>query len=147
MGTYDYAIGNTSPKWSDVGRLIKLQRIMNVPAIIASNTTLTAAAKITAADIIQAINVPAGFVLLHAGMHVTTAGTAGNTVDIGLAGGQEIDAAFDIVTTGYTVIEKDAAWGWDNTSKLFTAADTIDVQYIADEVIGQFTLTIVGYQL
>jgi hypothetical protein len=147
MGTYDYAIGNTTPKWDDHGGLIRIQQVMNSAAIIASNATLTAAAQITANDIIQCINVPAGFVILSVGINVTTAGTAGSTIDIGLAGGSEVVAAKDVVTTGYSVIEKDATWGWDNTSKLFTAADTIDVQYLQTETVGQFTLTVVGYQL
>jgi len=147
MGTYDYAIGNTAPKWDDVGQLIRLQQVMNSAAIIASNATLTTNAKITANDIIECINVPAGFVVLSVGVNVTTAGTAGSTVDIGLAGGAEVVAALDVVTTGYTVIEHDVTWGWDATSKLFTDADTIDVQYLADETVGQFTLTVIGYQL
>jgi hypothetical protein len=148
MGTYDYAIGNTAPKWNDVGRLIRLQQVMNSAAIIASNATLTAAGLIAANDIIQCINVPAGFVVLHVGVHISTVGTTGSTVDIGLAGGTEVVAALDVATaTGYAVIEKDATWGWDNTSKLFTAADTIDVQYLQNETVGQFTLTVTGYQL
>lgn len=147
MGTYDYAIGNTTPKWDDHGGLIRLQQVMNAADIIASNATLTAAAKITANDIIQAINVPAGFVVLSVGVNVTTAGTAGGTVDIGLAGGSEVVAALDVVTTGYSVIAVAATWGFNNASKLFTADDTIDVQYLADETIGSFTITVVGYQL
>ena len=147
MGTYDYAIGNTTPKWDDHGGLIRLQQVMNAADIIASNATLTAAAKITANDIIQAINVPAGFVVLSVGVNVTTAGTAGGTVDIGLAGGSEAVAALDVVTTGYSVIAVAATWGFNNASKLFTADDTIDVQYLADETIGSFTITVVGYQL
>jgi hypothetical protein len=147
MGTYDYAIGNTTPKWDDHGGLIRLQQVMNTAAIIASNATLVAAAKITANDIIQCINVPAGFVVLSVGVNVSTAGTAGSTADFGLAGGTEIVAALDLVTTGYTVIAVTATWGFNNVSKLFTEADTIDVQYLADETIGEFTLTVVGYQL
>ena len=147
MGTYDYAIGNTTPKWDDHGGLIRLQQVMNTAAIIASNATLVAAAKITANDIIQCINVPAGFVVLSVGVNVSTAGTAGSTAVFGLAGGTEIVAALDLVTTGYTVIAVTATWGFNNVSKLFTAADTIDVQYLADETIGEFTLTVVGYQL
>ena len=147
MGTYDYAIGNTTPKWDDHGGLIRLQQVMNAADIIASNATLTAAAKIMANDIIQAINVPAGFVALSVGVNVTTAGTAGGTVDIGLAGGSEVVAALDVVTTGYSVIAVAATWGFNNASKLFTADDTIDVQYLADETIGSFTITVVGYQL
>ena len=147
MGTYDYAIGNTTPKWDDHGGLIRLQQVMNAADIIASNATLTTAAKITANDIIQAINVPAGFVVLSVGVNVTTAGTAGGTVDIGLAGGSEVVAALDVVTTGYRVIAVAATWGFNNASKLFTADDTIDVQYLADETIGSFTITVVGYQL
>ena len=111
MGTYDYAIGNTTPKWDDHGGLIRLQQVMNTAAIIASNATLVAAAKITANDIIQCINVPAGFVVLSVGVNVSTAGTAGSTADFGLAGGTEIVAALDLVTTGYTVIAVAATWG------------------------------------
>jgi len=147
MGTYDYAIGNTSPSWREYGKVVVLERVMNAADIIASNATLTAAAKITAADIIQAINVPAGFVLLSVGVNVTVAGTAANTVDIGLAGGQEAFAGLDIVTTGYSVNAVNVAWGADNAFKVFAADDTIDVQYIADEVTGSFTLKVVGYML
>ena len=76
MATYDYAIGNTTPKWNDVGTLIKIQQVMNSVDIIASDTTLTTNEEIAANDIIQCINVPAGFVLLGGGVDVGTAGTA-----------------------------------------------------------------------
>jgi len=147
MATYDYAIGNTTPKWNDVGTLIKIQQVMNSVDIIASDTTLTTNEEIAANDIIQCINVPAGFVLLGGGVDVGTAGTAGSTVDIGLNGGTEFVAALDVVTTGYTAMETSATWGTAGTATVFAADDTIDIQYLQAETVGEFTVTIIGYQL
>ena len=147
MGTYDYAIGDTTPKWDDHGGSIRIQQIMNAAAIIASNATLTAAAKITSGDIINAINLPAGFVVTSIGVKVTTAATAGTTLSMGLAAGTEAFAALDIATTGYTVIAETVDWGYDNDSYVYTADGTLDVAYLADETIGEFTITVIGYQL
>jgi len=154
MGTYDLTLGESTPKWDAHGKEIVLKRVMNAAALIAADTTLTANAKITAADVIQAINVPAGFVATGAAVKVTTAGTAGNTIDVGVAaaytGGNTdgfIDGA-DIVTLAAPMTLVGDGYGPDNVTGLyFATATTIDVIYVADEIIGEFTLYVKGFML
>ena len=159
MGTYDLTLGETAPSQFDYGKTIVLKRTMNAAALIAADTTLTANAKITAADVLQAINVPAGFVATGAAVKVTEAGTAGNTIDVGVSAaytGSDTDGFInggDIVTltsdsTSALLTAVGDGYGPDNMTGFYFGEDaTIDVIYVADEVIGEFTLYITGYML
>ena len=145
MADTDYTVGGVPVSNLDTGKFVIMKRVMNAAAIIASDATLTAAAKITAAEVIQAIDVPAGFYVTGTGIYVTTAGTAGNTVDIGFGGQTDsFQNGADIVSLGKvsTLLGDTYGSGW-----LFPSADTIDVIYVADEIIGQFTLAVTGYQM
>jgi len=119
--------------------------------IIAGNATLTANGKITAADVIQLFDIPADVVLLSTGACLETviSGTAANTLDIGIAGGDELfdgvalDAA--VGTMQVNLVSDD--WGPDNvTGVSFTATDTLDFTFVADEIIGSWILWLPGYE-
>ena len=149
MGTYDYAIGGTTqPSQLRDAKLVVLKKVMKATDIIASNATLVAAAKITAGDIIQCINIPAGFVAIQAVVDVTAAGTAGNTVDVGTTGGDQWLDGIDIVTETVKLTLVGDDYGPDNvTGVSYAATDTLDVLYVADEITGSFTVYLVGFML
>lgn len=146
MATYDYLAGETKFSWDNAGKLMVLKRTMNTAAIIASNATLTANAKITSGDIIQAIYAPAQFHCLFTTIRVVTACTAGTTVDIGVAGGDEFQDGADVVTVStVTTLSATDDYGYATVNgHLFTSADTIDCTYKADETAGEFVLYAVG---
>jgi len=148
--TIDYTRGATIGVAFDSPKAHVLKRVLDVPTMIAENATLAANAKITATDIIQAIDVPADFWLFYAFFEVITAHAATVTADLGLAGGQEIAAGVDMATAGTEAkMLFDGTWGpatlW---GKHFTAADTIDVEYLtADTTVGRSVLQVAGFNL
>jgi hypothetical protein len=152
MATYDFTKGSGAISNLDYGRFFVARIPIVVTEIIASDATLVAAAKITAADIIQLWDIPAKTVLLvsMAALKIVVAGTAGGTVDVGLAGGVELfsgvsnaAAAGVIYTTAHN-----ATWGTDNYGAYdFESTDTIDIQFIADETVGEMVLYLPGYYL
>ncbi len=150
MSTYDYTKGAGAISNISVGKHFVEAIPIVVASIIASDATLTANAKITAADIIQLWDIPAKTVIKSLVFEIVVAGTAANTADIGLAGGQEayagvaLDAAVGTLTANLVSV----AWGPDNVAGLVvTTTDTLDIQFIADEVIGSFILYVEGYML
>jgi hypothetical protein len=151
MATYDYTKGGTTKlSQTNYGKHFVAKIRVSVPDIIASDATLTAAGKIAAADIIQLIDWPINFVITHAAMKVITAGTAAATYDVGLAGGTELLAAqaLDAVAGTVHMMAVAAGWGPDNyTGWVLTTTDTIDMQFIADTVIGVYDLYIAGFEL
>ena len=58
MGTYNLTKGDTRPAAMDYGQIFVARIPIVVTEIIAANATLTANAKITAADVIQIWDVP-----------------------------------------------------------------------------------------
>lgn len=149
MATYDYtgAAAGAPPSHLEHHKFVCFEKRLAASAIIASNTTLTANAKITAGDIIQAIDVPAGFIFLGSALYTVTAEGAAETVDIGIAGGDEIqDGASSNNTAGeatLTLVGDD--WGPDNvTGYFFSAADTIDVKFVNDTTTGDWILVVWG---
>jgi len=150
MGTYNYAPGGgVQPSNLDTGKFVVLKRVMKAQDIIAYNATLTAAAKITAGDVIEAIDVPAGFLVLMTAVKVSTAGTAGNTIDVGIGGATDAyQNGVDIVTLTAALQLVSDTYGWTTLQgKYFGTTDTIDVLYVADEIVGEFTLYAIGIML
>jgi len=147
--TVDYAIGgSTQPSQLRYAKLVVLKRVMKATDIIASNAVLTAAAKIAAGDIIQAINIPAGFVALKTVVDVTAVGTAASTVDIGTGGGDQWQDGLDIATATVKMTLVGDDYGGDNVEGVsYAATDTLDVTYVADEITGSFTVYLVGFML
>ncbi|MHC4417206.1 MAG: hypothetical protein ACYSU6_01325 [Planctomycetota bacterium] len=147
---YDDAVSGAELPFEARRHGVVLKKRLKAADIIASDTTLTTNAKITANDIILAIRVPAGFVLTNAVSQVVTPEGGTLTVDIGLAGGQEIDAGVDWnAAAGTTVILGVAdTWGADNVMGYhFSAADTIDVQYLNDTDTSEALIYIKGFML
>jgi len=151
MPTYDYTKGGTtklSHTWHGHHFVAKIP--VSVADIIASDATLTAAAKIAAGDIIQLIDWPIRHVITHAALEVITPGTAAATYDVGLAGGTELLAAqaLDAIAGTVHMMAVNAAWGPDNyTGWVLTATDTLDMQFIADTLIGVYDLYVAGFEL
>jgi len=139
---YDYTQGgNTAIGVESLSRVNVVRKVLNVKDIIASNATLTANGKITAGDDIQAIPVPAHTIVEWVAIKVIEAGTAGNTVEVGLAGGAEGLAATSIATAGASAVTAHGdTWGSDTGLKIFAAVDTIDVEYQEDETTGEIIL-------
>lgn len=148
MATLDYTgDGGTSapdPHWMKAQQTCYYRRLA-VASIIAADTTMTTNGYITANDIIQAIDVPIGFVFDKAVLRIITACTADVNVEVGLAGGAEAIASFDVDGTAgtmVTTIETDSFAG----GKVFYAADTIDVQFItANCLVGDLELWVFGW--
>ena len=149
MGTYNFTIGSTAGAPAVKGnKHFVLSRELDVPQMILDDATLAAAAKLTAGDIIQAIVMPARSVLKNVVVEIVTAGTAGGAIDVGLAGGTQAFAALNAVTLGTTIMAHTVAWGVDTVcGVVFSASDTIDVQFIADETVGKIRVYVEGYML
>jgi len=151
MGTYNLTKGDTAIAALSYSQGMFCVRIpVVVSEIIAANATLLAAAKITAADVIQLWDIPAKTVLLvsMATFRVITPGTAANTANIGLAGSNEMFAgiALDAAAETLTSVPKNGGWGTDNYGAVpFKTTDTLDMTFVADEVIGSFVIYVPGY--
>ena len=151
MGTYNLTKGDTRPAAMDYGQIFVARIPIVVTEIIAANATLTANAKITAADVIQIWDIPAGCVLLPglAAFKVVSPGTAFNTADIGIGGSTDYlldGVALDGTAGTITYVAHSQEWGTDNYGGLdFESTDTIDMIFVADEVTGSFVLYLPGY--
>lgn len=151
MGIYDLTKGAVAVSCDDYlnGRF-RARIPVVVTEIIAANATLLAAEKITAADVIQLWDIPAGTVLevCLCTFKVVTPGTASNTANIGLAGSTEFFAAIalDAAAGTLTCVPKDGGYGTDNYGAVpFATTDTIDMTFVADEIIGSFVIYVPGY--
>jgi len=152
MGTYNLTAGDTAISCMDFGRFFCAKISIKVSEIIAANATLTANAKITAADVIQLWDIPADTVLLvsMATFKVVTPGTAAGTANIGIGGSNEFfpAIALDAAAGTLTSVAKASGYGVDNYGAVpYATTDTIDMTFVADETTGEFELYIPGYFL
>lgn len=152
MATLDYtgAVAGSPPLHLFHDKFICYKKRLKAADIIAADTTMTANAKITAGDVIQAIDVPAGFLALGSALYTVTAEGAAETADIGIGGGDELqDGASTNNTAGeatLTLVGDD--WGPDNvTGYFFSANDTIDVTFVSDTDTGDWILFVWGILL
>jgi hypothetical protein len=149
MATYSYVeggavIGDCLSK----ANLSVIKKTLKVADIIAANATLTTNGEIGAGDVIRAIQLPPKFIVMGSILDIRVAGTAANTVDIGVAGGDELQdgAAISSVTVLSTLLGDD--WGTATLwPKVLTTADTIDVTFVAAETVGEFDLYVFGIDL
>jgi hypothetical protein len=154
MATYDYTgapAGAPAPcPEMQGGKIVVFKKRLSATDIIAWNATLTTNAKITAADVFQAIDVAPGFVFQGACVLSVTPEGAAETVDFGIAGSTEIASNYSdnqAAGTG-TLMAVAAAWGPTNlTGYFFSAADTIDAKYDSDTTVADLVLYVWGYQL
>ena len=153
MGTYNLTKGDTRPAAMDYGQIFVARIPIVVTEIIAANATLTANAKITAADVIQLWDIPALTILLPglAAFKIVAPGTASNTGDIGIGGATDYmfdGIALDGAAGTVYYVAHNQKWGTDNYGGLdFESTDTLDMIFVADEVTGSFVLYVPGYML
>ena len=149
MATYNLtdSVAGAMPSFMDVGHFVRYKAVIDAPTIIANDATLTTATKITAGDIFQVIDVPVGFVFLGSALVTVTAEGAAETIDVGIAGADEIvNGASTNATAGtasLTLVTD--TWGPNNvTGYYFAAADTIDVNFVNDTTTGSWILYVWG---
>jgi len=143
MATYDVTVGANTKMASVMGaKVYFLKREINIEDEIAADATLTTNAKITSADILQAIDIPKNTWVLGTFVRVVTASTdATLTVGIGDAdGATSWDASVNLATTTNTMTITDAYSLAAASGKLYTSADTIDVTFNNDATNGVFLL-------
>jgi len=153
MPTYDYtgdAAAGANPDHLFLDKFVRYKKTLKVADIIASNTTLTANGVIAAADVIQAIHVPAGFLCLGSAVKTVTAEGAALEADIGVAGGDELQDGLSLNGTAgavtLTLVGDD--WGPDNlTGYYFSANDTIDFTFSSETDAGEWILYVWGIML
>lgn len=150
--TYDYTgDGNNTDLQAEFYRQdIMIKRVVNVAAVIASDTTLTTNGVIAAADVVQLVDIPIGFVFQNALFRTVTPEGAALTADIGIAGSNEIFSNLDLNQSAgaIDVMSVAATWGVDNVMGVaFTAVDTIDMQFDHETDAGEWELFIIGRML
>jgi len=151
MATLDYTgDGGTSARdpLSAPAKDVVYYRRLYVADIIAADATMTSNGYIAANDIIQAIDVPIGFVFRHAVIRIITACTTSVNVEVGLNGGAEYISSFDVDGTAGTCAQTTSTEAAHTAGVVFTAADTIDVQFItANCEEGELELWVFGKML
>jgi len=142
MPTYTDSLGfnKGSAAYIDQGRLdiTKLAVELDFAAITAARSAAGATA-LTAGDVLEVLQVPAGTQVLAVGLNVTTAEGGTLTVDVG--DGDDPDGYLDGVdgnaVAGYSSSQVTISEGTPNTispalafGKYYTDADTIDVKIV-----------------
>ena len=147
MATIDWTgDGGTAPPdpHSAHSKDVCYYRRIVVADVIASDATMTTNGYITIADVIQAIDIPIGFVFDKAAIRIITATTNACNCEVGLNGGAEAIASFDLDGTAGTMATTIETDSWAG-GKVFYAADTIDVEIItANATDGDFELWVWG---
>lgn len=129
---------------------VVIKSVIKAATIIASDTTLTTNGVIAAADVIQVIDIPAGFVFKDSAILSVTAEVGAHTADVGIAGSNEIFSNYDLTTAAgtYTLMDKAVGWGVDTVQGyVFSAADTIDMTFDHETDAGEWHLFIAGWFL
>lgn len=147
-GTYDLTgDGGTAPAADRFGQYVVYRVELDTPTLIAANATLTTNAKITANDVLQVLDVPAGFLFLGSALYTVTPEGAAETIDLGIAGGDEIQDGASTNGTAGTVTLTLVGDDWGGTlltGYYFSAADTIDATYKNDTTVFSGVLYVYG---
>jgi hypothetical protein len=153
ISTYYDATGSaTVYATANQGGLTVMYKFIDVPAILAADagTSLASASKITAGEGVIAFTLPIGFVVGGVVTYIKTAGTAGGTIDIGSVASEQIyDAAVSTATadawamTATDAGSMEAANGTLISSRA-SVADTVAIQFNADETVGSFVVAVWG---
>jgi len=150
MATIDYTGdgGAYAPNmFASKAPLVCFYRRLKVADIIASNALMTTNGYIAADDIVQALDIPIGFVLDKAILRIITAHTADVNAEVGVAGGAEMIASMDMDGAAGVITASLTGDSYAH-GKCFYAADTIDIQYItANCVVGESELFVLGHML
>lgn len=127
-----------------------LKKRMKTSAIIASNTTMTAAGKIAAGDSIQALYMPTGAIVNDGGLKMVVAEGGTATLDVGVGDGDQLMDGANINSAAGVILKMllgddwgpATLWGYD-----FESADTIDATYVNDTDTADFWLYVVGWMM
>jgi len=149
MPTYDYTgDGDGSIQSEFFRKSVLMKRAMKTVDIVASDTTLTTNGVIAAADVIQCIDIPAGFVFTNGYIKSVEVEVGAHTVDVGVAGSNEVFTNYDMTTAVGTITLMNSGWLKTTLSGYcFSAADTIDATYDHETDGGEWYLYIGGYFL
>jgi len=146
MATYDYTLGAAKGFMHQNRSTIWVPIDVDATAVIAGDTTLTTNTTITAADVIQIYDIPAGTVLTGRGVLETiTAGESGNTADISSAANDYLfnGVALDDTAGTMTMNLVGDDWGANSVQGVtFAATDTLDMKFVADEDQGRWVVWI-----
>jgi hypothetical protein len=141
MATYTDALGfdkGSIAGFPDKGmtKITMMEVELNLPTIVAARAAAGATA-LTSGDVLQALRLPAKTYVLAAGIDVTTAEGATQTVDLG--DGSDPDGFLDgvnanaVASYATSLVLTEAApntvTGYSN-GKYYSAADTIDVVFV-----------------
>jgi len=128
MATYDHTTGQgTAGHPSRMRSVYVLEKTVDIAAVC----TAGGISALTAADIIQAIDVPAESYIIHAGVEVITA-LNGTTplLDVDFAAGDDLVDGFDATGTGYAGAGTNGHVNYTAVTTFanrITATDTIDI--------------------
>jgi len=151
MPTYDYTgDGDGTIKGDFFRKSVLMLRKMKVTDIVASDTTLMTNGVIAAGDIIQMIDIPAGFVLNSFFVKTVTPEGAALKADFGVAGGDEAIDNYDLNQAAGTITLTGVAddWGRDNLmGYAFSTADTLDMNFVSETDAGEWHVYIGGFFL
>lgn len=134
MATYTDGIGfnkgTAAPRAEGLHKVTRYEVELDFPAIAAARTAAGATA-LAAADVLEVMSIPAKSLVMHVGVDVTAAGTAGLTLDVG--DGTDPDGYLDGVSgaavgsfASVTIEASDAIVGL-SAGKYYSAADTVDL--------------------
>lgn len=129
---------------------VVLKKRMKTSDIVASDTTLTTNGVIAAADVIQAVRLPVGFVVLPSAVKIVTPEGGTLTVDVGVGGGDELFDGINLNQAAGTILLTLVAddWGPDNlTGYDVETADTLDVTYNNETDTVDYWLYVKGFML
>ncbi len=143
MATYDYTKGGGSEFFHQWRNAVWVPIDVDVPTIIASDSTLTTNATIGAGDIIQIYDIPADTIVTgRACLETITAGSASNTVDLGIDGGADYlfnGGALDADAGTMLMNLHTDTWG-ALQGVSFTATNTLDFKFVAAETVGRWVV-------
>ena len=129
MATYDHTTGQGTTGHPSRSRgVYVLEKTVDIAAVC----TAAGISALTAADIIQAIDIPAESYIIHAGVEVITA-LNGTTplLDVDFAAGDDLVDGFDATGTGYAGAGTNGHVDYTAVTTFanrITATDTIDIK-------------------
>jgi len=152
MPTYNYEdapSGALMPADSKRHHVV-LKKRMKTSEIVASDTTLTTNGVIAAGDVIEAVRMPVGLVVLPSAIKMVTPEGGTLTGDVGVAGGDELFDGANLNQAAGTIILTLVGddWGPDNlTGYDVETADTLDVTYVNETDTVDFWLYVRAFML
>lgn len=135
MATYDATKGGGVVEglgWSAFKGASVISIELDFAAIIAADAALTTQTNIATSDVLKILNWPARLLPVIVATEVVTPTTAAATADLGLAGGQEGEAAIDLDATAGSIVTQSIA---DTAlDALFAGGDTLDLEILTAAV-------------